>query len=212
MTEDEARARTEALVDVPRGTWNDIDRFIAYLRDEAQRQNLVSASTLDHIWERHLLDSVQLLAWDRPGHWLDLGTGAGFPGLIIAALRSGPTTLVESRRKRIAFLEGAVGLLGIGARTAIVGTRLEMMKVARHDVISARAFAPLDRLLAVAHPHSHDGTIWLLPKGQSAHSEVEAARRTWQGSFRVEPSLTDPVSGVVIAEHVRPRRQAGSRA
>ena len=210
MTEDEARARVAALVDVSRETEKALDRFVTLLRDEATRQNLISASTLDHIWARHILDSVQLLRWDRGGPWLDLGSGAGFPGLVVAALRSGPVTLVESRRLRAGFLERAIEEMGLGRSARVEATRLELLPSAPYDIISARAFAPLDRLLPLAHRLSHKGTVWLLPKGRGARVEVDAALRSWQGAFGVEPSVTDPESGVIVARNIQPRRRRGA--
>lgn len=207
MTEEEARTWLATNFDVPRETWAALDRFIAFLREEAVNQNLVAASTLEHVWLRHIVDSAQLLrhAPDEAGNWVDLGSGAGFPGLIIAALSDKRVTLVESRRKRIDFLEQAAEHLGLADRVEIVGARVESI-VGRHfDIISARAFAPLERLLALGTRFAVDRTIWLLPKGRSVAEELDAARGTWQGAFRIEPSVTDPQAGIVVARHVRPR-------
>ncbi|MDB5685325.1 MAG: rsmG [Sphingomonas bacterium] len=209
MTEDEAKTWLDVVLGVPRETFALLERFVALLAAENGKQNLIARSTVEQIWSRHLADSAQLLAFcTAPKQWLDLGSGAGFPGLIVALLRPDMNVvLVEERRKRIDFLEQAIDLLGIGARTQVAGGRAETRDLGSFDVISARAFAPIDRLFGIAHRFSKDGTLWLLPKGRSAQAELEAARLTWQGEFRIEPSVTDPDSSILIAGHVRPRKQ-----
>jgi 16S rRNA (guanine527-N7)-methyltransferase len=202
---DEAEAK--AALNVPRGTMERLEGFIALLRDENERQNLVSRSSLEHIWTRHVLDSAQLapLAPRGAATWLDLGTGAGFPGLIAALLHRSKVTLVESRRLRADFLRRAAERLGVADRTEIICARVETIAPRPFDVISARAFAPLGRTLALGAPFSTSGTRWILPRGRSAKSELDAARASWQGDFRIEPSLTDPDAGIVVAERVRPK-------
>ena len=180
-----------------------LQRYAQLLREENERQNLVSAATLDQFWFRHVEDSAQLLRFAQAeGAWLDLGTGAGFPGLVIAALRPAPTTLVESRRLRIDFLRRAAAVLGVDPE--IIHAPVERVVRRPFAVISARAFAPLPRLLALAHRFSTENTLWLLPKGRNAKSELEAVRGTWQGDFRLEPSLTDADAQIIVATGVRP--------
>jgi 16S rRNA (guanine527-N7)-methyltransferase len=205
--EEEARAWIAAHFDVPRETWAALDRFVTFLREEALHQNLVAASTLEHVWRRHIADSAQLLrhAPDDARNWADLGAGAGFPGLIVAVLSDKRVTLIESRRKRIEFLGRAAEELGVGGRVEILGARVESVIDRRFDIISARAFAPLERLLAIGTHLATNRTTWLLPKGQSAAEELDAARGTWQGAFRIEPSVTDPQAGIIVARDVRPR-------
>jgi len=199
MREEEARAWLSAR-NVPRETFAAIDRFLDFLREEAARQNLIAASTADALWARHVVDSAQLLdhacAWKM---WLDLGSGAGFPGLIIALLGTGHVTLIESRAKRVAFLKEAAAIAGISNRVTVVGNRVETAPRARFDVISARAFAPLPKLLELALPFSDDATRWILPKGRSAAEELEAARASWQGNFRLVPSVTDSQAAIIVA-------------
>ena len=210
MNEDEARAWLQRSFDVPRETMSRLDAFAALLREENARQNLVSAASLDSLWTRHIADSAQLLRFaPSPGAtWLDLGSGPGFPGLIIAALHNGRVTLVEERRLRVEFLRRAADLLGVDAE--IAGTKLERMPPRPFDVISARAFAPLGRLLRLATGFSTGKTLWLLPKGRNAESELAALDPSWQGDFRLEPSLTDPEARIIVASGVS-RRGAGSR-
>jgi 16S rRNA (guanine527-N7)-methyltransferase len=212
MTEEEARA----ALDVSRETLGRLDAFADLLRDESARQNLVSRASLEHLWERHILDSAQLLRFAPAGatSWLDLGTGAGFPGLVVALLHPARVRLVEARRLRADFLGWAAEILGIRHKVEIVHGKAE--KAARDpahpfDVISARAFAPLDKLFALGSPFSSQGTTWILPKGRQAKTELEAARASWQGDFRLEQSLTDPEAGIIVGRGVH-RRAKGKRS
>lgn len=199
--------------DVPRETWERLDAFEAFLRDESETQNLISRGTFDQLRLRHVVDSAQLLNLAPIGTaaWIDLGSGAGFPGLIAALLSNHRLTLVESRRLRIDFLSRAAELLGISARTDVVGAPLERVPTAKFDVISARAFARLDRLLPLAHRFSTEKTIWILPKGRGAQSELEQVADAWQGDFRLEPSLTDPEARIIVATGVQPRPRRRER-
>jgi 16S rRNA (guanine527-N7)-methyltransferase len=208
MEEDAARA----ALNVPRGTMERLEGFVDLLRAESEKQNLVSAASLEQVWSRHVLDSAQLihLAPASAGTWLDLGSGPGLPGLIVALLHRSKVTLVESRRLRAEFLRQAADTLGVADKVENICARAETMAPQRFDVISARAFAPLDKLLAVGLPFSTSGTCWILPKGRSAKSELEAARASWQGDFRLEPSVTDAEAGVIVATGVS-RRAKGKR-
>lgn len=206
MNEEEARGWLEAR-DVSRETFEAIEKFVGLLCTEAANQNLISASTIDSVWARHIVDSAQLmdhaLQWRS---WLDLGSGAGFPGLIVAILSDGHVTLVESRAKRIAFLREAAKITGVAYRVEVIGSRAETMRQRRFDVISARAFAPLPKLLDIAWPYSDKATRWVLPKGKSAAEELEAAHASWQGRFELVPSITDSEAAIIVASGVTPRK------
>lgn len=208
MGEADAKGR----LDVPRETIERLEAFAAYLIEENARQNLVSRASLADLWSRHILDSAQLVRFAPPQarRWLDLGSGAGFPGLIIPLFHPAHVTLVEARKLRADFLRRAALLLGVGDRVEVVAARIEALDARRCDVISARAFAPLGRLFALAERFSAPETVWILPKGRSAKSELDAARRSWQGDFRLEPSLTDAEAGIVVASRVRrkPRKRS----
>ncbi|ARS28109.1 16S rRNA (guanine(527)-N(7))-methyltransferase RsmG [Sphingomonas sp. KC8] len=212
MTEDEARAWIADHIDVPRETWERLDTLVACVVEESGRQNLIAASTVPAIWARHIVDSAQLLRFGVPGPWLDLGAGAGFPGLVVAAFGGRAVTLVESRRKRIDFLVETADRMGIADLVTVVGQRLEIVESQPFSVISARAFAPLDRLLALAHRFATPTTQWVLPKGRSAQTELDHVRQTWQGAFRIEASVTDPEAGVVVATNVRPKTLSAGKA
>ncbi len=205
MTEVDARDWLGSAIDVPRETLDLITRFLDFLRCEAARHNLIAASTINHLWSRHVVDSAQLVPLAAAGPWIDLGSGAGFPGLIAAVLRPEPTTLVESRRKRAEFLRASADLLNIAARASIIQGRAETIDPAPYATISARAFAPLDALFTVGQRFVGPDTRWILPKGRGAQAELDMARRTWQGDFRIHPSITDPDSAIIVAERVRPR-------
>lgn len=202
-----ARDWVAALPGVDGAAMDRLDRLVVLLAEENTRQNLVSAASLQEVWRRHVADSAQLLthlpAGAEQGAWLDLGTGAGFPGLAIAALCPGrPVIMVESRARRIEWLSGAAQELGL-ARARIVGARLELVDSFPASVISARAFAPLDRLLELSARFSTSDTTWLLPKGRSARDEVNQLSG-WAHMFHVEQSLTDPEAGIVVG-HVQGR-------
>ena len=158
------------------------------LKAENARQNLVSKSSLDEVWVRHFADSAQLLPHvprGTCGAWFDLGSGAGFPGLVLAILRPNePTVLVESRKRRIVWLEAMVGELEL-TNCEIEGKRLELVDTRKAAVISARAFAPLPKLLSLSARFSTARTHWVLPKGRSAAQEVEELPRKQRKMFHV---------------------------
>jgi 16S rRNA (guanine527-N7)-methyltransferase len=206
MDESAARAWLQRAFDVPRETMARLDAFADLLRVENDRQNLVSRASLDQLWLRHIVDSAQLLRFApaADASWVDLGTGAGFPGLIVALLHRGAVTLIEERRLRADFLRNAAESLGIAVE--IVGGKAERVTGRSFDVISARAFAPLGRLFQLGTGLSTDKSVWLLPKGRNAETELEALDPSWQGSFRLEPSVTDPEARIIVAEGVRRSR------
>lgn len=178
-----------------------LSRLAELLIEASGQQNLVAQSTLPHIWQRHIADSAQLLHVSREtvpqGAWLDLGTGAGFPGLVIAALQ--PTrqvALVDSRRLRTAWLTQACAVLGLD-QVEVMTDRVEDLPDGKWAVISARAFAPLEQLLALSARFSTRETLWLLPKGAKAAQELEALTPPWGHMFHVEQSLTDPAAGII---------------
>jgi len=194
-------------LDVPRETLARLETFVELLKTENERQNLVSSGSLEGVWTRHIADSLQLVRHapaDAP-NWLDLGSGAGFPGLLIPLVHPATVTLVESRRLRIEFLRSAACALGIADRVEILHSRAESAPTREFAVISARAFAPLDRLLALAERFSTEETVWILPKGRNAESELDRVRSSWQGEFRLEPSETDPDARIIVARGVRRR-------
>ena len=199
-SEAEARSWLEALPEWNATARDRLECLVAMLGEENRVQNLVSAASLEAVWLRHIADSAQLLLHvprETPGPWLDLGTGAGFPGLAIAALL--PDTevvMVESRARRIDWLERARIALGL-EHASVAGMRVEQLPVRPFCVISARAFAPLPRLLELSARFSTRATTWLLPKGRSARQELEQLGG-WRHMFHVEQSLSDAEAGVIV--------------
>jgi 16S rRNA (guanine527-N7)-methyltransferase len=200
-------AQLEQAADRPvsRETFEKLELYVALLRAENARQNLVSAATLDRVWERHILDSAQLARYE-PGPqaaWIDIGSGAGLPGIVVACLVAGPVTLVEPRRLRVEFLHKVAESLGL--RVTVEAAKAERV-AGQFEVITARAVASLAKLLEISAHLSTRKTVWALPKGRSASAELAEARRSWQGDFRVEPSVTDDESYIVVATGVRAKR------
>jgi 16S rRNA (guanine527-N7)-methyltransferase len=188
-----------------------LERFCALLLAENQRQNLISKPSEAQVWQRHIADSVQLLdhvpretlVGPDAGSWLDLGTGAGFPGLVIAALYPDlPVVLVESRARRVEFLRHCATTLGLG-QCQVVGDRLERVEPFAARVISARAFAPLDKLLRLSAPFSTSATTFLLPKGRSAAHELATLKPAIRRMFHVKHSLTDCEAGIIVSATAR---------
>ena len=177
-----------------------LDLLVSMLAVENAHQNLIAASSLDTVWQRHIADSAQLLDYvpRETMDWLDLGTGAGFPGVVIAAMRPGwPLALVESRRRRVAWLSEIVEALKL-PNCKVEGRRLEDVVARPVSVISARAFAPLPKLITLARRFSTSDTLWLLPKGRSAAQEVAELPKSLKTGFHVEQSATDADSGIIV--------------
>ena len=179
-----------------------LERLSAELVAENRRQNLISKPSEDQLWQRHIADSAQLLKFvprGTLGPWLDLGTGAGFPGLVIAAMRPETSViLVESRARRVEWLERMVELMDLPNCT-VEGKRLELVEPFEARVISARAFAPLPKLLRLSAPFSTRATTYLLPKGRSAAQELADLPAKSRRMFHVEQSLTDPDAGIIVS-------------
>jgi 16S rRNA (guanine527-N7)-methyltransferase len=199
-SEVEARAWLKSLPECDAAAFKRLEQLARLLREENLRQNLVSAASMDQVWVRHIADSAQLLGYvprESSSPWLDLGTGAGFPGLVIAALRPDiRIVMAESRPRRTEWLESARAALALDQAEIFFG-RIEALQTAPFRVISARAFAPLPRLLDLSARFSTDDTVWLLPKGRSAAQELQDLKG-WQHMFHVEQSLSDAEAGVIV--------------
>ena len=193
--------------DVSRETLARLQAYESLLQDESKKQNLIAPSTLDHLWERHIIDSAQLVRLaPRHGTWADVGSGAGLPGLVIAIFTDSPVTLIEPRRLRVEFLNRCVERLGLSERVSIYAAKVEAVN-GRFHVITARAVAALDRFLGAAAHLSRTETVWVLPKGRNAQTELAQARRNWHCDVRVEQSCTDPESEILVLTRVGAKKK-----
>jgi 16S rRNA (guanine527-N7)-methyltransferase len=208
---------------VSRETSERLEAFVSTLKKWQLAINLVAPATLPDVWHRHVADSAQLVTLAPPTArtWLDLGSGAGFPGLVVAILladrpaRVTPpsrVTLIESDTRKAAFLREAARASGVAVD--IRAERIEQAAtrgtVAPVDVVSARALAPLPRLFELAHPFVAPSTVLLLPKGRDVEAELELAIRHWSFEADLVPSLTDPHGRILVvrtleARPIRPR-------
>jgi 16S rRNA (guanine527-N7)-methyltransferase len=193
---DDGRAAVAAAFGVSRETLARLDILVAELNRWQTIKNLVGPATLSEVWTRHIADSLQLLAY-APGArtWLDLGSGAGFPGLVIALARADTGTkvsLVESNSRKCAFLRQVARLAGV--RVTVHEARLETVVqdyAGRADIVSARALAPLRDLFAWTEPLLKTGTTGLFPKGRDVVSELTDAEQSWTFTAEILPSRTD---------------------
>lgn len=203
MIESEEQARAFCAERCDADAMERLERFIPLLAAENQLQNLVSKPSLEKVWTRHIADSLQLfdhVSRETPGPWLDLGTGAGFPGLALALARPDmPIILVESRKRRVEWLERVVNEFGL-ENCRVAGSRLESVETCEVGVITARAFAPLGKLLELSARFSTRSTTWLLPKGRSGAIELSEQPAAIREMFHVEQSATDPSAGILVGK------------
>lgn len=195
---------TEELAgfDVSRETSERLDIYAKLLQTWNPKINLVAPSTIDDLWSRHFVDSAQLygLAPENFDHWVDLGSGGGFPGLVTAILaqeKSGTSrvTLVESDARKCAFLRTVLRETDVAA--TVITKRIEAVPPLVASVVSARALAPLSKLLEFSHLHLSEAGVALLQKGQNWEKEISDARSAWQFSYRIDKSVVDENSVIL---------------
>lgn len=201
MTEDEALAWCNATFGD--AATNKLDHFRTLVLEENERQNLISPASRETIWNRHIVDSAQLVSYlpDRARTWFDIGSGPGFPGMVVAILTDVQVTLVEPRGRRVEFLEYVAQQLEL-ANVTVAKSKAEAV-AGRADIISARAVASIPDLVTMTGHLRHNGTRLILPRGKNGDSEVALLPAKWRGMFHVEQSVTDPASVIVIADGVR---------
>ena len=235
-----------AAFDVSRETIDRLEIYAALLRQWQKAINLVAPSTLEAVWHRHFADSAQIvrLAPTGAGSWVDLGSGAGFPGLVVAILLAGApsprlrgegqqrppeqasaphpsplpaegrgegmatrVTLIESDSRKCAFLREVARRTGIAVD--ILSTRIEVAttqaKLDSPEVVSARALAPLDRLLGLAAPLFAPSTVGVFLKGRDAAAEIETAAKAWTFAVEMVPSITETTGRVVVIRDLQPK-------
>jgi 16S rRNA (guanine527-N7)-methyltransferase len=197
---------------VSRETADRLVTFVRLLLDENGRQNLIARSTESEIWDRHIQDSLQLLRHAPPGRWLDIGSGAGLPGMVAAIARPDQEIiLVEPRARRAEFLSETAQALGLH-NVRVVAAKVQTVEPLTAAIITARAVAALGRLFSIGGRHAGPGCVWLLQKGRNAVAELAEARQSWQGRFDLVPSETDPQAAIVMARDVAPlHRRKGRR-
>ncbi len=196
---------TAAELGVSRETEARLHDYVALLLRWNAKINLVAESTLDAVWQRHVLDSLQLLPLlpELPGSLTDLGSGAGFPGLVLAATSGRETHLVESDRRKCAFLLEAARTLGL-TRVHIHPQRIEAATPPPAAIVTARALAPLPLLLSYAVNKLAPGGFALFPKGRTADEELTAAARHWTMHIEQFPSRTDSAASILRLSEIRP--------
>jgi 16S rRNA (guanine527-N7)-methyltransferase len=207
----EDRARALVLTPVSRETLSRLDRFVVLLLQWQSKTNLIARSTIPELWTRHVADSLQLLALAPDARaWIDLGSGAGFPGLVLAcalADQSAATVhLVESNAKKAAFLREAIRI--IGAAAIVEPVRIEDIaqnQSLKVDVVTARALAPLDRLLELAYPWIERGAQGLFSKGQDVEAELTQASKCWNIEASLVASKTSLDSRIVVVRSLERR-------
>lgn len=184
-------------LNVSRETMDRLAAYVALVEKWQKRVNLVSASTLPDIWIRHIWDSAQLvpLIPAETGRILDVGSGAGFPGLVLAAFCGAECHLVESDQKKAVFLQTVIRETGIPA--IVHNCRIESLPSVAPDIITARALAPLDRLLDLLAAQMQPGTRCLFLKGAQAEAELDALKERPDINHRLHPSLTNPQAFVI---------------
>ena len=210
---EEDRAHAVALFgdSVSRETWERLDCLVERVIERQKVMNLVAPSTIPQIWIRHIADSLQLAPLAPVARkWVDLGSGAGFPGLVIAcklaAEQGSEVHLVDSVQKKAAFLRDMIAELALPA--VVHAQRIEDFAATtkeRFDVITARALAPLPKLLDYAIPLLKTGAVGLFPKGQDVGAELTQASKSWSIEAELIPSKTDPHGRIVVVRHASKR-------
>ena len=215
MTASTAPGTFPAGLDLPTDRLDALHAYLALLEKWQRRINLVAPGTLGDAWNRHIVDSAQLwpLMSGLGGPVLDLGSGAGFPGLVLAILGRDDVILVESDSRKAAFLREAARITGTAV--AIEACRIESLRPIRAGIVTSRALAPVERLLHYARSYSDESTVYLLLKGAQADSELTTALTGWKMRIDKIPSVTDE-RGVVLrlegVSHVNQSDSFGSGA
>lgn len=195
---------------VSRETFDDLEAFEGMFRTWANRINLAAPSTLDDLWNRHILDSAQLAPLaPRALRWLDLGSGGGFPGLVVAFLlkerAGGQIDLIESNRKKAGFLQAVIGQFFLPARVHARRIDEEIKELSQPHVVTARALAPLPLLLGLAFPWLSTGAKGLLHKGRDYGREVQESTLMWQFDLVEHRSKVDADSVILEVTNLKRR-------
>ncbi len=191
-----------AALDVSRETLARLQAFESLLRQWQKTINLVSVRTLDDIWRRHFLDSGQLCRLMPDAKTIvDIGSGGGFPGLVIAIMTGDHVTLIEADQRKAAFLREAARVTS--ADTEVIAGRAEAVPATPADVVTARALAPLSKLLFLAEPWVRPGGRCYFLKGANVEEELTDAKRLWDITYDLVPSLSDSAGAIVCVKELR---------
>ena len=192
--------------DVSRETYERLKAYQALVEKWTPKINLISRKSVPEIWERHIADSVQIFDLvERAAHWVDLGSGGGFPGIPVAILNAeaqtvGAITLVESDQRKVAFLRAAGRELDLPI--VVKAARIEELPPLKADVLSARALAELSVLLGFAERHLSEGGTALFPKGAKWEMEIAETKDAWRYSFDSIPSKTNPEAAILKIRNI----------
>lgn len=184
-----------AELDVSRETLERLRHYESLVRKWNPKINLVAKSTIDDIWDRHIIDSMQIFELSTGNHWLDLGSGGGFPGCVVAILahelsQDTTVTLVESDQRKSVFLRTVLRETGVGGN--IVSERIEAMSPQKADVVSARALTDLSTLLGYFQAHAAESAEGLFMKGLRWKEELALAQERWKFDYKAFSSRTQP--------------------
>lgn len=197
-----------AGVDVSRETMADLEAFQALVAKWTPKINLIARGTVSEIWERHIVDSVQIYQFAPSSYkkWVDIGSGGGFPGIVVAILGKDAApdarfVLVESDQRKATFLRTAARELGLQAD--VIAGRIEDVEKQEADVVSARALTSLSGLASLVQRHIRPDGVALLHKGRQAIHEVADARKNWSFDLEDHPSFTDPDARILAIRRIR---------
>lgn len=193
--------------DVSRETYDQLEYFSELVIKWTTKINLISPSTIDSIWDRHIVDSAQLFSFRKVNHrkWVDLGSGGGFPGVISAILgrANDPDlvfVLIESDQRKATFLRTAIRELSLNA--TVIADRIEEVAEQEADIVSARALTSLSAMMPYLYRHLSSNGSAILHKGKRHQQEVAEARQTWSFDLEEFPSLTDPVGRILSIQGI----------
>jgi 16S rRNA (guanine527-N7)-methyltransferase len=187
---------------VPRETFLKLEHYIELLKKWQKAINLVSTSTISDVWLRHIVDSAQLVKYiSSDDKLVDIGSGAGFPGLVLAIMGVENITLVESDKRKATFLQEAAR--NADTRIDIINQRVENINLGDYNIITARAFASIEQTLLLLEKRLRTGHKLLLMKGNSYHKEIEDARKDWAFDCQIHPSVTDKASAILCLQSCR---------
>ena len=193
---------------VSRETFERLDVYAKELKRWNPKINLVAPSTIHELWDRHIVDSLQIARFLPPKitNWVDIGSGGGFPGLVLAAHLADHTdfmmTLIESDQRKCAFLRTCARNMGV--KVNVISERIESVNMSSVDVITARALASLSKLMELTENIAQEQTQFIFPKGKNWESELTLAREYWQMNVETHQSITDPEAKILLLKEVSP--------